>query len=65
MADGEELPEETEPEPFVRIPGLLRRWEIEQLLEPGPDFHIEAAGETETGEPVFAVYKRHVDPERP
>jgi hypothetical protein len=49
---------ETENNEFVRIPGLLRRWEIEQLIEPGPDFHIEAAGEAEDGTPLFAVYKQ-------
>lgn len=29
---------------YVRLPGLYRRWEIERLLEPGTDFHIEEAG---------------------
>jgi len=43
---------------FVRLPGLFRRWEIEQVLEPGVDFHLEEAGEASDGTPLFAVYRR-------
>lgn len=46
------------PESFVRLPGLLRRWEIEQVLEPGVDLHVEEAGEAADGTPLFAVYRR-------
>ncbi len=45
-------------EDFVRLPGLFRRWEIEQVLEPGIDFHLEEAGEASDGTPLFAVYRR-------
>lgn len=45
-------------EEFVRLPGLFRRWEIEQVLEPGTDFHLEEAGETSDGTQLFAVYRR-------
>lgn len=34
---------QTDPEEFVRLPGLFRRWEIEQVLESGSDFRLEEA----------------------
>lgn len=43
---------------FVRLPGLFRRWEIEQVLEPAADFHLEEAGDASDGTPLFAVYRR-------
>jgi len=43
---------------FVRLPGLFRRWEIEQVLAPGADFHLEEAGDASDGTPLFAVYRR-------
>ncbi|NNB92507.1 hypothetical protein HJC10_00410 [Corallococcus exiguus] len=43
---------------FVRLPGLFRRWEIEQVVDPGVDFHLEKAGESSDGTPLFAVYRR-------
>ena len=46
---------------FIRLPGLFRRWEIDQVLESGSDFHIEDAGETSDGSPLFAVYQRTPD----
>lgn len=46
------------PDEFLRLPGLFRRWEIEQVLEPGMDFHIEEAGTASDGTPLFAVYRR-------
>jgi hypothetical protein len=49
---------EIEADEFVRLPGLFRRWEIEQVLEPGSDFHLEEAGEASDGTPLFAVYRR-------
>ncbi|MGH7296491.1 MAG: hypothetical protein ACRELB_16255 [Polyangiaceae bacterium] len=49
---------ETDPAQFTRLPGLFRRWEIEQVLEPGSDFHIEEAGDASDGTPLFAVYRR-------
>jgi hypothetical protein len=45
-------------EEFVRLPGLFRRWELERVLEPGTDFHIEEAGDASDGTPLFAVYRR-------
>ena len=45
-------------EDFIRLPGLFRRWEIEQVVETGADFHIEEAGHTADGTPLWAVYRR-------
>jgi hypothetical protein len=41
---------------FLRLPGLFRRWEFEQVIEGSGEFHIEAAGETDDGTTLFAVY---------
>jgi hypothetical protein len=45
-------------EDFLRLPGLFRRWEIEQVIEGSDEFHISAAGATEDGAELFAVYYR-------
>ena len=41
---------------FVRIPGLLRRWEVEDVIVPGVTFRLEEAGTTSDGCQVFALY---------
>jgi hypothetical protein len=51
------VPDSTHDE-FVRLPGLFRRWEIEQVVDPGADFHLEEAGDASDGTPLFAVYRR-------
>jgi hypothetical protein len=43
---------------FFRLPGLFRRWEFEQVIEGSDEFHIEAAGTTDDGTSLFAVYCR-------
>ena len=48
----------TDDDDFVRLPGLFRRWELEQVVEPGTDFHLEEAGNASDGTPLFAVYRR-------
>jgi hypothetical protein len=50
------------PTAFLRIPGLFRRWEIEQVLEPGADFHLEEAGAASDGTPLYAVFRRQAEP---
>src|SRR5262249_52115267 len=45
-------------EDFVRVPGLLRRWELEQVVTGTADFRVEAAGELADKTQVFAVYRR-------
>ena len=39
-----------------RIPGLYRRWELPEILEPHRKYHIEEAGEHADGTPLLAVY---------
>ncbi len=46
------------PNQFLRLPGLFRRWEIEQVLEPGADFHLEEAGTASDGTQLYAVFRR-------
>ena len=43
---------------FVRLPGLFRRWEFEQIVEGSDEFHISAAGATEDGTELFIIYHR-------
>lgn len=48
---------DTDPD-WVRLPGLFRRWEFEQVVDPGADFHLEEAGTASDGTPLFALYRR-------
>jgi hypothetical protein len=43
---------------FIRLPGLFRRWEFEQVIEGSDEFHITAAGAAEDGTQLFTVYCR-------
>lgn len=52
-----------ESETFIRLPGLHRRWEIQELLEPGCILHVEEAGEDSDGTTLYAVYR--LEAERP
>ena len=54
----DEQPEGEKEGPLLRIPGLYRDWEIPQLVEPQKVLRIEAAGESEDGTPLFAVYRQ-------
>jgi hypothetical protein len=45
-------------EDFARVPGLLRRWEIAQVVTTGAEYRIEEAGELADKTQVFAVYRR-------
>jgi hypothetical protein len=45
-------------EDFLRLPGLFRRWELEQVIEGSDEFHVSAAGATEDGAELFTVYYR-------
>lgn len=45
-------------EELLRLPGLFRRWEFEQVLDGSDEFHVEAAGATHDGTKLFAVYYR-------
>ena len=61
MTDKNRCWTEEEDAEFLRLPGLFRRWEIERIIEAGPDFHFEEAGTTTDGTPLFAVYRRDRD----
>jgi hypothetical protein len=52
----------TELDRFVRLPGLLRRWEIERVLGTGANYHIEEAGMARDGTPLYAVYRCELEP---
>ena len=43
---------------YVRLPGLYRRWELEQVIEPGVETRIEEAGTASDGTALYAVYRR-------
>lgn len=43
-------------ESLKRIPGLYRRWELSEILEPHRNYHIEEAGQHADGTPLLAVY---------
>ncbi|MBK8482310.1 MAG: hypothetical protein IPL40_14295 [Proteobacteria bacterium] len=49
---------------WQRVPGLLRRWEVEQVLDEDHDLHVEAAGNCEDGTSLFAAYARSREPRR-
>jgi len=48
-----------DPDRFVRIPGVFRRFEIEQVLRPGCDFKIEPE-RLLAGTHLFTVYQQEV-----
>lgn len=52
----------SESDEFLRLPGLFRRWEFEQVINGSAEFHIEAAGATEDGTALFAIYHRDLSP---
>ena len=45
-------------EDFIRLPGVFRRWELNDVIDVGADFHLEDAGEAADGTPLIAVYRR-------
>jgi hypothetical protein len=61
MNDPEGITPATCPDAFCRIPGLYRRWELQQVLETGSDFHIEEGGVLSDGTQLFAVYRRRTN----
>jgi hypothetical protein len=50
------------PDDFIRLPGLFRRWEFEQVIEGSDEFHITAAGSAEDGTELFTIYSRERPP---
>lgn len=45
-------------EDFIRLPGLFRRWELNDVIDVGADFHLEDAGEAADGTQLIAIYRR-------
>lgn len=45
-------------EDFIRLPGVFRRWELNDVVALGADFHLEDAGEAADGTQLIAVYRR-------
>jgi hypothetical protein len=41
---------------FIRLPGVFRRWEFEQVIQGSEEFHISAAGSAADGTELFTVY---------
>jgi hypothetical protein len=65
MSDEQKWPSPIEqPEEFLRLPGLFRKWEVEQVLDGDHDFHIEEAGTASDGTQLFAVYRREHNPKK-
>jgi hypothetical protein len=49
---------------WLRMPGLFRRWEFEQVIEIGDEFLVQEAGQDAAGTTLFTVYARpHVEEE--
>jgi hypothetical protein len=51
-----EIPNDTRSE-LRRLPGLFRRWEFEQVIQPGRDYRIEDAGSASDGTTLYAIYQ--------
>lgn len=45
----------TASEEFLRLPGLFRRWEFEQVIDGSDEFHIKSAGATDDGTETFSA----------
>jgi hypothetical protein len=45
---------------YERIPGLLRSWELEQVLRPGSSYIVRDGGRTADGMPLFTIYRERL-----
>jgi len=45
---------------YERIPGLLRSWELEQVLQPGNSYIVRDGGKTVDGLPLFTIYRERL-----
>lgn len=41
---------------WARLPGLFRKWELEEVIDLGNTYRFESAGSTEDGTPLVAIY---------
>ena len=46
------------PASWDRVPGLFRRWELEQVIEAGFEYRVETSGRDNTGMDLHAIYRR-------
>ena len=53
------------PGELPRLPGLFRRWELLEVLQPRRQYHLEDAGTTDDGTPLVAVFECVPDPSEP
>lgn len=54
-----------EPSRYERVPGLFRRWELEDVIEAGHEYRVEEAGRDDSDSPLFALYRRACTDEEP
>lgn len=45
-------------EEWLRLPGLFRRWEFEQVIDAGDEYLVQQAGEAEDRTKLFTIYSR-------
>jgi hypothetical protein len=48
---------------YVRLPGLFRRYELEQVIDLENEYFFEDAGRTAAGVHLVAVYRREPPPD--
>jgi len=46
---------------FQRLPGVFRRWELEQVIEIGHEFVVDDAGAAADGTRLYAVFCRSAE----
>ena len=46
------------PANWDRVPGLFRRWELEQVIDTGFEYRVETFGHDDTGMDLHAIYRR-------
>jgi hypothetical protein len=51
------------PDDLKRLPGLYRRWELNEVLEPHRNYQIEDAGTHADGTPLLALYATPIAPD--
>jgi len=47
-----------DPRRYERLPGLFRRWELEDVIEAGYEYRVEEAGRDADGSTLFVLYRR-------
>ncbi len=52
-----------DPDQYRQIPGLFRKWELEQLIEPEFEYYIEEYGKSDAGETLYRLFKRKLSDE--